>query len=312
MKKIFLMVIILIAFQSQNVYSQWNGLNDLGDSNLKLALLYFDAKEYCEADKYFNDALGSYYQSIQYNNANNGSIEYPRAQIEKINDVVKDSSYISLVIDNCIVTNQLNSAKRKINSELRNDSSNLNYRFQRGLVSYLAKEFDEALPDFSFIISKNQQGNSLHYYMRGKIYSKLNKYNEALLDFNKTIELGLDNDVVYFERGLVYKKMGNYELATNDFNKAIELGTQDINAYFELAKIYENDSLKKYDAAISIYNKALEQWSSNEIIFYNRGYAYKNLKKYDKAIEDWKKAIKLNKSYKKELKSEIANVEKML
>lgn len=296
-------------------YSQSEQLNTLGDLHVSLAISYYDNGEICEADKEFSEAISSYMQAIQIAQTKNENSDYAKQQIDRLHAITDDSAFVQSVITNCIAQNQFNYARKKINAQLKADSTNLHWRFQRGLVSYIEKKFEEALPDFSYIIEKNIQmhtDNLLYYSIRGDIYSNLKEYDQALKDFNKIIELESNSNVAYYNRGMTYKNLGKVELATQDFIKAIELDIDDINAYFELTKIYENDSIKRYDDAINIYNKAQKKWSGNAKIYYYRGYVYKNLKNYDKAIEDWKMAIKFDKSYKKELKLEIQNAEQML
>jgi len=59
----------------------------------------------------------------------------------------------------------------------------------------------------------------LYRYRRG-VYKDLGNYEEAINDFQKTLESGLPLKVIpgiYFHRGSVYEKLGNYEQAIKDY-----------------------------------------------------------------------------------------------
>ena len=49
------------------------------------------------------------------------------------------------------------------------------------------------------------------------------KYDEALLDFNKSIEIDGNNPNPYINRAFVYGALKKYDLAINDINKLIDM-----------------------------------------------------------------------------------------
>lgn len=62
-----------------------------------------------------------------------------------------------------------------------------------------------------------------------------NKEN-ALKDYNKSIELDPANSIIYLNRGnqinsILYSNMGNKEKALEDYNKYIKLDPTDFKAY---------------------------------------------------------------------------------
>lgn len=59
--------------------------------------------------------------------------------------------------------------------------------------------------------------------VRGISYDKLGHFEEAVLDFNKVIQLDPNNSVAYFNRGSTYDSMGAHDQAISDFGKALEL-----------------------------------------------------------------------------------------
>ena len=66
----------------------------------------------------------------------------------------------------------------------------------------------------------------------------LEEYNEAILDFNKAIELDKSQFKNYYYRGLAYYKLQQYKEAIDDFSVAIEGDPSDIRAYEKRGDAY--------------------------------------------------------------------------
>ena len=100
------------------------------------------------------------------------------------------------------------------------------------IAKYEAEKYDEALPDFNKLISKNANNDYALYY-RGMIYDSKGKHNEAIADLKKAYELNKDFTICN------YMVASNYD-ALKKYKEAIE--------YYEL---YANsdvpdDEYKKY------------------------------------------------------------------
>ena len=93
------------------------------------------------------------------------------------------------------------------------------------------------------------------YLDRGTAYNKLKKYNNALQDYTKAIELDNSSAEVFSNRGDVYYILQDYDNAIEDYNKAIELDNSYAKAYFNLATIYQNTD---FDKAEKYFNKTID------------------------------------------------------
>jgi tetratricopeptide (TPR) repeat protein len=60
-------------------------------------------------------------------------------------------------------------------------------------------------------------------WRRGISYDKLGKYEAAVADFSRVLELEPTNSVAYFNRGSTYDSMGAHDHAIADFGRALEL-----------------------------------------------------------------------------------------
>jgi len=62
------------------------------------------------------------------------------------------------------------------------------------------------------------------YYNRGNVYADKGKYDLAIADFDRTIELEPDYANPYYGRGLIHRMRGEKEEAISDFERFLELG----------------------------------------------------------------------------------------
>jgi len=167
----------------------------------------------------------------------------------------------------------------------------------RGL-SYASSEIkkdEQALSDFNKSIELNPKDNFFAYSVRGDIYYEKSNYKQAILDLSHAIEVKPYDDmrvvVVHYKRGLAYAQEGNYDYAISDLNKVIALDSQHVDAYYNLGLI--NDYKGDLDGAISNYSKGLEIDPNNGSIYYNRAIVYFLKKEYGKSREDAHKAESL-------------------
>ena len=68
------------------------------------------------------------------------------------------------------------------------------------------------------------------YYFRGNAYNALKKYEEAIADYTKAIELAPKDANNYRARGSAYSNLKKYPEAFADYTKAIELDPKYENA----------------------------------------------------------------------------------
>jgi tetratricopeptide (TPR) repeat protein len=128
-------------------------------------------------------------------------------------------------------------------------------------------------------------------YNRGldSIYS--GKYQQAINDFNKVIEIYPNFAAAYNYRGAAHYKIENHQQAINDFSKAIEIDPKLAEAYFGRGNVFFK--LGSYQQSINDYNKALELNPKFIHAYINRGNAFVKLGNRDIAIQNYKMAAQL-------------------
>jgi Flp pilus assembly protein TadD len=130
------------------------------------------------------------------------------------------------------------------------------------------------------------------YVNRGNDSANKGKYDQAIADYNKALEINPMHAEVYNNRGLAYGKKGQYDQAISDFNKALEINPRDAEAYNNRGVAY--GSKGQNDEAISDYSKAIEIDPEGLKAYHNRAQQYTLKGQYDQATSDLKKALEIN------------------
>ncbi|MFM6519159.1 MAG: tetratricopeptide repeat protein, partial [Microcystis panniformis] len=73
---------------------------------------------------------------------------------------------------------------------------------------------------------------------RGNLYYNQQKYELALSDYSKAIEINPNLAQAYYNRGLLYYNQQKYDLALSDYNKAIEINPNLAQAYLGRGVLY--------------------------------------------------------------------------
>ncbi|MDI9314235.1 MAG: tetratricopeptide repeat protein [Hydrotalea sp.] len=141
-------------------------------------------------------------------------------------------------------------------------------------------------------VTSANPGSVDEYNNHGIAKAKLGKYNEAIKDFDKAIELNPQHAEAYYNRGNAKIDLGQYDSAIKDYNEAIKLNPQHADAYNNRGNA--KNGLGQHEEAMADYDKAIELKPQFAEAYNNRGAAKYNLGKHNSAIKDYDKAIELN------------------
>ena len=161
----------------------------------------------------------------------------------------------------------------------------------RGEAFYCLKEYKKAIENYNKAINLGLD-NSNFYSKRGESYYHLKEYEKSIEDYSRAISLNPNNAVYYKRRGDSYYNLKEYEKAIEDYSRAISLNPNNATYYNKRGKSYYD--LEKYEKAIEDFSRAISLNPNNDTYYNNRGNSYYNLKEYEKAIEDYSRAISLN------------------
>ena len=143
------------------------------------------------------------------------------------------------------------------------------------------------------------------YYNRGNYLQKqgdfsisenkdkaLDFYNEAILDYDKAIELHAANLGALSNRGITLAKIGKYQIAIEDFNRVVKIDSTYGNVYSNRGNVF--GLLGKWTQAIADYNKAIQLKPNYIDALYNRGIAFSNINKNREAINDFNRVLQFD------------------
>lgn len=140
--------------------------------------------------------------------------------------------------------------------------------------------------------------SGLDYANRGVTRERLKNYEEALVDYDRALELDPTlADQIYPNRGNVLANLGRYEKAFADYALAIQLCPRRPSAYNNRGYLYI--TLQRYREALPDLNRAVDLDPSYAQALTNRGFVYEKLEQYDAALADFGRAVRADPSFDK-------------
>lgn len=191
---------------------------------------------------------------------------------------------------------QFNEAISVIDEAIVNCKSDIGsfYRLKANCLSDMGR-YEESLPLFFKDLEEGSKDVSNVNFNLGYTYTKLKKYESALLYLNKFIEVesvrgGKCNDA-YFYMGTCYMELKDYASAVNYYNLALA-NSEFYSYYYNKAEALHQ--LNKNDEAIATVSEGIKNNPNKETLYHKRYQIYRDLKQKDKSFEDLKKAYLIN------------------
>jgi len=129
------------------------------------------------------------------------------------------------------------------------------------------------------------------WVFRGGTLHLLGKYQDAIASYDKAIEIEPDYAEVWALRGIALSELGKYQDAIASYDKAIKIKPNYASAWHNRGLVL--DRLGKYQEALTSYDKAIKIEPDYADAWVLRGIALYRLGKYQDAIDSSDKAIKI-------------------
>lgn len=141
----------------------------------------------------------------------------------------------------------------------------------------------------------NSHQEDIDYANLGDECFEKGQYEAAITNYNRALQININDTYIYYKRGLTYYQIGNYEAAIADYSQAIRLNLKDAKAYNQrgLARY----QLGNYQEAIADYTQAIKINPNTAVAYKNRAEARSHIGDNQGAIEDYTQAIKINPHY---------------
>lgn len=178
------------------------------------------------------------------------------------------------------------------------DQYNFNDWYYKGVAAYNNDKFAEAVVYLNNALIKAGDGSvnmpKMHLYL-GLSYERLGKFKEGIKQYDCILNTYPNYDFtygVYSNRGILFNKLERYNEALKDFDKSISLNENFAKPYAARAKALEK--LKRLDEAYDSADKAIKlkpkdsfNWSVMGSVLYYMG-------KLDDSVQALKKCVEYN------------------
>ncbi len=167
----------------------------------------------------------------------------------------------------------------------------------RGAAYKMLGRYDEAMADFSRAIELDND-NPQYYCQRGDVRVKTGAFNDAIADYTTVLQRSPGFAWAYSGRGQAYLAQGNGQQALPDLNQALR--AKPGNFKLLVLRGRANNLAKSYAAAIADFSQALADKSVSSLlpkeranILAQRGFAFVRNERADEAKTDIDEALRL-------------------
>lgn len=303
------------------------GTTDIHDILYERAQIYYDLKDYANADadyrqmlkhdeadqvamiglirnmiarKEYDAALELVNKCEKYDTDYDETYRFRMQIYDKTGEVDKaiddaiayheKSENPSSELTNPIFKKHLSYALAKVTSKINSVSDNGSWKMLRVTIYELGHDYANAIKAYDDLEKEYGTSRNIYYY-RADCYNEIGDTERAVVDMTKFIELGDGKD--YFaivRRADYYREGGKYEEAIADFTKGIELEPVDAYAYYKRGWCYELTG--DDDSAMKDYNAGIDVDKSYPYIFLMRGELYLKRGEKEKANADFEEIIR--------------------
>ncbi len=141
------------------------------------------------------------------------------------------------------------------------------------------------LPSTSFFAQEAEK-----YYDKAMVNLEAEKYEEAIKNFDKCIDLDPSKPIPWFNRGITYMRLGDYQMAMKDMKEVLQISPESKKAWLNLGTCRKR--LTDLKGALLCYRKALTIDPNYADAWYNLGLVYELKSMRDSACFGFEKAKK--------------------
>ncbi len=169
-----------------------------------------------------------------------------------------------------------------------------NINIKKILDYFKSGKFEIAKKETALLIKKFPN-NYFLYNLFGAILAGQKKLDEAVIYFEKSIQIFPDYANAYNNLAGVLTDQKKYNKAIEYFQKAIQINPKLSEAHHNLGRALSE--VERYDEAINNYNQAIKIKPNYVKAYYNLGDVYRTLNDFENAISCYEKAIQINPDY---------------
>ncbi|WP_342433003.1 tetratricopeptide repeat protein [Neobacillus sp. FSL H8-0543] len=138
--------------------------------------------------------------------------------------------------------------------EVRKDPANLQNRIVLGYTYFLKGDNEKAIKEFDFVLEQDKNYYDAHYNL-GLVFLDEERYNEALIEFEKTVKIAPKDFKGHVQMGIAYRGLKEFDNATKALELANKLAPTNSDIIYQIGMVAEAKG--DYEDAILIYKDAL-------------------------------------------------------
>jgi tetratricopeptide (TPR) repeat protein len=140
------------------------------------------------------------------------------------------------------------------------------------------------LSAFLFVVANiTSAQNYKKYYKAGNEFMDMAKYQDAVAQYSKAIEIEPSSEELYVARAKAYEKMKDIKAAYNDYETANGFAPRDIDVIIKLGAL--NNELGNYTKAYNFLNRASAIEKRNSKIYPEKVLSLMGMQEFDKALK---------------------------
>lgn len=152
---------------------------------------------------------------------------------------------------------------------------------RRAALGIAARRLDLAVADYRALVEL-EPSKVFYWYRLGDLYRDQNRYEEALLAYQRGAKNDRESALLHIRLGTVYAQMGQIETAVLEMERAVALEPTNYRAHYELGQVLLGFA-QEPEAALSAYLRAHQLAPGEMWPCLGVGEAYRLLFKYDEA-----------------------------
>lgn len=173
------------------------------------------------------------------------------------------------------------------------DSTNADYQYTKGEIYFLALRFDNALLTFEKTLQLNPQHWKANLKM-AKIFLYLEQYEKAMDYVNAALRVDEHLAEGYFLKGTIHQFAGDSAKAASSFRTAVEQKADYYDAYISLGMLY---SAVNNDLALEYFKTALSLRPGSIEAMYNTAIYLQDHERLSEAEEMYRQILKVRENF---------------
>lgn len=170
------------------------------------------------------------------------------------------------------------------------DSTNAEYHFTKGDIFFSLMRFDEATLNFAKTIKIDKEHVNANLKM-ARILLYMRQFDDCLKHINIALKANVNLAEAYFLKGMVFQYAGDSIKAASSFQTAVEQKADYYDAYITLGLLHAN---KKDSLAIQYYQSALSLRPNSAEALYDLGMYFQDNGQYKRALDAYSKMLAIS------------------